>query len=254
MSKPTPARSDSRRAQLRAAQIQQAKREKNKRIAIIAVVSAVVIAVVITGALLFNRFRQAEAANLPPHATPAGDGIVANPGRAQDGAPTVELFLDYQCPACAQFEQNYGPALEQMAEAGDINLVFRTMTFLDANLGNDSSTRAANAAACSDLTGRYVQYHNALFAHQPSNEGLGYTDENLTQDFPAQAGITGAELQEFTTCYADRTFRGFVNQVDDEAGRSGVTGTPSLHVNGSDADLTQLTDANSLRMLIESLA
>lgn len=253
MSKQTPAKSDSRRAQLRAAQIQQARRDKNRRIAIITVVGVVVIALAIAGALLFNRFSQSQVANVPPNATESRDGIIANPGRAGADAPEVELFLDYQCPACARFEQGFGPTLGQMAEAGEIQLVYRTMTFLDTNLRNDSSTRAANAAACADLAGHYSDYHNAIFAQQPTSEGAGFTDDNLTVDFTQQAGITGAALDEFNACYTTKRFSGFVNQVDDEAGRAGVQGTPTLRVNGNDLDLGSLTDPNSLRTQIDAL-
>lgn len=252
MSKPTPAKSDSRRAQLRAAQIQQAKRDKNRNIAIIAVVGAVVIALVVTGVLLFNRFGQAQASNVPPNATAAKDGIVTHPGKAKADAPQVELFLDYQCPACARFEQGFGPMLDQMAEAGDIALTYRTMTFLDTNLRNDSSTRAANAAACADTAGHYFDYHNAVFAHQPTSEGAGYTDDNLTVDFTQQAGITGGALDEFNACYTTKRFSGFVNQVDDAAGKAGVQGTPTLRVNGQDVELGQLTDPASLRAQIDA--
>lgn len=251
MSKPTP--SDSRRAQLRAAQIQQAKREKNRRVAVIAVIAVVVIALAATGALLVNRFSQDPATSVPPNATEARDGIVVNPGRAAQGAPKVELFLDYQCPACAKFEQNFGATMDQMAQAGDIDLVYRTMTFLDTNLRNDSSTRAANAAACADLVGHYSAYHNAVFTHQPTNEGTGYTDDNLTKDFTEASGISGDALNQFNACYSTKQFSGFVKQVDNEAGKAGIQGTPTLHVNGKDLDLSKLTDPNSLRTQIDAL-
>lgn len=252
MSKPTPARSDSRRAQLRAAQIQQAQREKNKRIAIFSVIGVVVIALVVGGVLLFNRFNANQAARAadgtPPNANAERTGIITHPGKAKPDAVKVELFADYQCPACAAFERTYGSVLDQMAESGEIELENRTMTFLDTNLRNDSSTRAANAAACADQAGHYFEYHNAVFSHQPTQEGSGYTDDNLTKDFTQQAGITGAALDEFNACYRDKRYSGFVSKVDDEAGRAGVTSTPTVRVNGKDFDRNKLTqDPNSLR-------
>ena len=255
MSKHRPAPVDTRRAQLRAAQIAEANRQKNKRIAIIAVSVAVVIALIVVIVLVVNRTNAARVEASPPDANSDLSGIVVHPGAAQPDAPLVSMFLDYQCPACANFERTYGATLDQLATDGEIQLEYRTMTFLDANLGNDSSARAANAAACADLTGRYSEYHNTIFANQPSNEGTGYTDAQLTGAFATQAGITGAELEEFTTCYDQRRFSGFVNSVDREAGRSGVTGTPTLRVNGTDLDLSALTgDPASLRTEILKLA
>jgi protein-disulfide isomerase len=254
MNKHRPAPVDTRRAQLRAAQIVQAKRQKNQRIAIVAVSAVVAIALLFVLVLVANRFNAAKVEAAPPNASAELTGILAHPGSAQPDAPVVSLFVDYQCPACANFERAYGSQLDQLAEEGAIQLEYRTMTFLDTNLGNDASTRAANAAACADLTGRYSEYHNTIFANQPSGEGTGYTDEQLTGDFAAQAGITGTQSEEFTTCYDERRFSGFVNSVDREAGRAGITGTPSLQVDGTALDLGTLTnDPNSLRDAIMNL-
>lgn len=247
MSKHQPTAGDTRRAQLRAAQIAQAKRKKNQRIAIGVVSAVVVAALVIVLVLVVQQFNAAKVAAAPPDANANQTGIRVHPGSAVQGAPVVSLFLDYQCPACANFERGYGPQLDQLARNGDIQLEYRTMTFLDANLGNDASERAANAAACADLTGRYSEYHNTIFANQPTGEGTGYTDAQLTQAFPAQAGIAGPALDELNACYSERRYSGFVNSVDREAGRAGITGTPTLQVNGKTLDLGTLTqDPNSL--------
>lgn len=247
MSKHKPAKSDSRRAQMRAAQIAEAKKQKNQRIAIIAVAAVVTIALVVGIFLLVNRFNDAKAASAPPSANAQVNGMRVWPGNAKQGAPVVSLFLDYQCPACANFERQYGAQLEQLAKDGTIQLEYKTMTFLDTNLRNDSSTRAANAAVCADVAGHYPAYHNAIFAHQPAQEGAGYTDDNLTKDFTAQAGITGPALDQFNSCYTNKQYRSFVTSVDQEAGRAGITGTPSIQVNGKTMDMNTITAApNSL--------
>lgn len=256
MSKQQPAKSDSRRAQLRAAQIEQAKRDKNKRMAIIAVAAVVIIALIIGIVLLVNRTRDTEVANVPPTVNADQTGIRVTPNAARDNAPVVSIFLDYQCPACARFEQTYGPVLDEMAQAGDIDLQYRTMTFMDTNLRNDTSTRAANAAACADLTGRYRQYHNAIFAYQLTTGGHeGIADGLLTGQLADQAGITGEAKNNFSTCYDTKRFSGFVDKVDEAAAQAGVTGTPTLQVNGKTMELTRLTDdPNSIRQEITNLA
>lgn len=247
MSKHKPAKTDSRRAQLRAEQIAQAKKQKNQRIAIIAV-SVVATIALVAGIVLAVTSLSRGAGNVtaPPNANSDSSGIVTHPGKAKEGAPLVSIYLDYQCPACAQFEAAFGATLDQLAANGDITLEYRTMTFLDANLRNDSSTRAANAAACADTTGRYAEYHNAVFSHQPTNEGSGYSDEVLTKTFTQDAGITGEALDQFNACYTTKRFSGFVNKVDQEAGRAGVTGTPTVHVNGKELDRSGLSSPQSL--------
>jgi protein-disulfide isomerase len=79
------------------------------------------------------------------------------------------------------FEEVFGATLASMAQAGDVKLVFHTLSFVDLDLKNDSSSRSANAAACAADAGRFPGYHSAVFAGQPEKEGAGYTDAQLTQ-------------------------------------------------------------------------
>ena len=116
MSKPQPAKTDSRRAQLRAEQIAEAKRQKNRRIAMLAVGAVAVIAVLVVVVLLVNNFSQAKAEAAPPNANAQQNGIRVHPGNAKQGAPVVALFADYQCPACARFEQTYSSQLDKLVE------------------------------------------------------------------------------------------------------------------------------------------
>lgn len=188
----------------------------------------------------------------PPHATPAGDGIIANP-KAPASAPVVKLYADYQCPACKRFEDTFGDTLDEMARADQIRLEVHTMTFLDTNLRNDSSRRAANAAACADEAGHYAAYHRALFAAQPANEGDGFPDGQLLGPIAQKAGIT--DTAGFGACYRERRFASFVTGVDASAAKDGITGTPTLTVNGKQLRMASLTsDPNSLRGEIERLA
>ena len=173
--------------------------------------------------------------------------IVVNPGTFKDGVPKVEVFLDYQCPVCKQFETQFGTTLDDMATKGEIQLIYRTMTFLDNKLRNDSSLKAGIAAACADNAGAYSAYHNAIFAGQPTNEGTGYTTQQLRVDFAGTAGITGDKLTGFQQCYDSRTTQSFVEGTNEKAAADGVNSTPTIMVNGTKLDnntiFTQGADA-----------
>ena len=185
--------------------------------------------------------------SVPVNATSDASGIVVNPGTFKDGVPKVEVFLDYQCPVCKQFETQFGTTLDDMATNGEIQLIYRTMTFLDNNLRNDSSLKAGIAAACADNAGAYSAYHNAIFAGQPTNEGTGYTTQQLRVDFAGTAGITGDKLTGFQQCYDSRTTQSFVEGTNEKAAADGVNSTPTIMVNGTKLDnntiFTQGADA-----------
>lgn len=186
-----------------------------------------------------NEKVESAAANLttPPNANKDKSGIVVNPGKATSGAPVVSLFQDYQCPACKAMEDQFGSKLEEMANAGKIQLEYHTMTFLDDNLGNDASVRSAQAAACADTVGAYAKYHDTVYANQPTQEGQGYTNDQLLKDFPKAAGITGDKLTSFTACYDKKNMANWVTTVDDTASKSNIKATPTLRVNGKDFEL-----------------
>ncbi len=57
------------------------------------------------------------------------------------------------------------------AQQGKVKLVYHVKNFLDDNLGNDSSTRAGNAAFCAADAGKFQEFHNQVFANQPAHGG-----------------------------------------------------------------------------------
>ena len=53
-----------------------------------------------------------------------GYGIVLNP----DSTPKIDVYLDYQCPACRSFELINGKYLNEVIEAKKAKVVFHPMT------------------------------------------------------------------------------------------------------------------------------
>lgn len=226
------------RQQLRAAQAAKAARQRLFRIIGVAVALVVVLGIILAAVLYFNQ-TPATSGTPTTSGTPAtsAKAIVVNPGKAPASAPLVEVFFDYQCPICHVVETSFGPEFEKLADAGTIQLQYRTMTFLDQNLRNDSSTRAAVAAACADTVGVYSAYHDQIFANQPAREGDGYPDTLFTQTIPATIGLSGDKLTTFQQCYAQKSTATLVKQIAEQALRDGVTGTPTVRVNGKKMEL-----------------
>lgn len=242
----------SRREALRRQQEAQARAKRLQRIILVAAIVLGLVVIGVVGTIVVSQLNKGGTAagtnsSVPVNATSDASGIVVNPGTFKDGVPKVEVFLDYQCPVCKQFETQFGTTLDDMATKGEIQLIYRTMTFLDNNLRNDSSLKAGIAAACADNAGAYSAYHNAIFAGQPTNEGTGYTTQQLRVDFAGTAGITGDKLTGFQQCYDSRTTQSFVEGTNEKAAADGVNSTPTIMVNGTKLDnntiFTQGADA-----------
>lgn len=251
------------RERLRQAQAAAAKQQRLTRIiGVGAAILVVVLIGVFIGVLVQNNSSQpanSSAAITPPNATSDGKAIVVSPGVAKQGAPVVELFFDYQCPVCKQFEGYYGAALTALAASGDIELHYRTMNFLDTSLGNDASMRAGIAATCADSVAKYSEFHNEIYNEQPATEGDGYTDEALRVTIPEKVGITGADLTTFQSCYDKQSTKAFVSTMGDLGVQDMQTvnnrvATPTVFVNGKDLPVQNMGDPANLLDVIKQHA
>jgi len=99
-----------------------------------------------------------------------GYGIVFND--ELKGVPVIDIYEDFQCPVCAQFEGLQGDYIESLIADKKATVVYHTLSFL-----GPESVNAANAAACSADEGKFLQYHRALYSNQPAeNTGVWSTD------------------------------------------------------------------------------
>jgi protein-disulfide isomerase len=215
------------------------------RIVVATVVVVLVIAAVITAVVLGSQDKKAATtaggSTLPKNVAAMGAGLVVNPG-APATVPTLDLYEDFQCPICARFEEIFGLQIVDMVKANQIKLVAHPLSFLDDNLRNDSSNRAANAAACAADADKFLQYHAATFQGQPAKEGAGYTDAQLKQ-FAVQAGLSSTALTTWDQCYAAKSHNQWVESVQTQSEKDGVNGTPTVKLNGKAINLTGLTQA-----------
>ena len=149
----------------------------------------------------------------------------------RDDAPvTIQLYEDFQCPACGQFARETLPeVVERHVEPGDAKLVSETLVFI----GPDSvpPARAAFAAGQQD---RYWQYAALLFENQGA-ENSGYiTDEFLTDMARQTEGLDVNEWNEAR----QGSFEKELQSAQQRAQEDGVNSTPSLVVSGPDGQVT----------------
>lgn len=170
---------------------------------------------------------------VPAGADRAGAIVVGDP----DAAKVVEVYVDYQCPYCQRWETEIGAALMDRALQPGSGLVLRqyNMAFLGEKNRSLSppgaSARAANAAACvldGDGVGAFVDFNAAIFA------APGGTDPATRFDVAslvALADSVGA-TDRTVTCIEEGRFMPFVSATTQAAFARGITGTPTVIVNG----------------------
>jgi protein-disulfide isomerase len=218
-----------------------AERRRRRLGAALALAGLAVVVVVVIAVQGFRTHTVAAAAS-PRNTAPGTDGAGFQVG--DDSAPVVvDLYEDFQCPACRQFEEQSGATLDALVGEGTMRLRYRPIAILDRSSSDEYSTRALNAAAVvADESGddAFLAFHDALFAHQPAEGSAGLSDAQLTT-FADEVGASGTAVQEDIRQlrFADWTAR-----VTDQASRAGVTATPTVLVNGR-----QITDRSPAGVL-----
>ena len=162
-------------------------------------------------------------------ATPPAE-VTAPGAEAEAGKPVkVVLYIDFICPVCKNFEatvqRDPRPSCATKARS---RVEYRPLGFLDSRSTTNYSSRAANAAACvvNESPEKYSDFVDALFAKQPAEGGAGLSDDELKK----MATDVGAK--SIDQCVDDKTYRPWVKHTTQEASVIGVTGTPTVFVEG----------------------
>ena len=203
---------------------------KRKQRTLNIVIAVVVVAVVVGIFVAVQASRNAAPADaaLPSGVSKAGAGAEFGTGPV-----TVDLWEDFQCPACKAFEGVNSASLDQRVSANDITLVIHPLSFLDQNNSNTSSIRAAAAFGCAVDAGKALEFHNKLYAVQPAeNPGHeAWTTDQLV-GYGNEVGITG---DTWTTCVTSMKYEGWAKQVAASQTTAGINSTPTVFVNGQRA-------------------
>lgn len=198
---------------------------------------AVVVLVLFAGAVGFGVYRaQSDAGALPAGATAAGVAV-GDP----DAPVTIDLYLDFQCPACAQYEQQTGATIDELVASGRARVVYHPVAYLNRYSSTQYSSRSSAAAGCAADAGVLPRFTQLLFANQPPEGGAGLPDEQLVA-LGEQAGAGPG----FATCVQDGRYADWTRSVTDAASRAGITATPTVLVNGQEVRRT----ADALRAAV----
>jgi protein-disulfide isomerase len=208
-----------------------AKAQRRQRTVIGGVVAAVLLVVAVIAVIVVQSGRTATdaAAAVPAHTVDSGTTAVVGSSTAP---VTVDLYEDFQCPNCKAFEDATGHTLAQLVGDGKVQAHYHGMAFLDTNENNRYSTRALNAAAAVLNAGgpdAFQAFHDLLFANQPKEGGTGLSDDKLI-GYATQAGAGGEAVQQ---AIRNLTYGDWVKKVTDQASKDGVTGTPTVKVDGT---------------------
>ena len=210
------------------------KESRNRAIAIVAgVIAAIVVAVGAGIVIQIARHNQdaKEAAATAPPANVTNNGFAMGKSEAK---VTIEVYEDFICPACKNFEDLNGEQLAKWTADGTVKVEYHPVSILDRYSSTDYSTRALNATAAVINTKpeSFEAFHTLLFANQPPENSAGLSDDQLI-DYAVQAGVERAQVE---TDIRNLKYKNWTLKVADDFSKKGFTGTPTVVVNGKQLD------------------
>lgn len=138
---------------------------------------------------------------------------------------TIIEFADFRCPFCEQFfTQTESQILKDYVDTGKVKFAFRNFAFL-----GPASVTAADAAECANDQSKFWEYYDYLYKNQPAESDTSmYNTDTLTQ-----AAVTlGMNGDTFRACLDGKKGEVKVNQDLADGQKAGVSGTPTIFVNG----------------------
>jgi len=196
----------------------------------------ITIGLVVIGALLIafvliypNTKPVAAVATAAPQSYPQADKT----SLGDPNAPVkIDVFEDFQCPACRNFTQQIEPlVIENLVATGKVYYTFHNYPFIDGNgAGNGGeSDQAANAAMCASEQDKFWEMQGNIFANWNGENQGSFNDKRLV----AIAEKTGLNMDAFNSCFTANKYRAEIQADFDKGTAFGVQGTPSIFVNGT---------------------
>jgi protein-disulfide isomerase len=124
-------------------------------------------------------------------------------------------FADYECPYCQKVNDDLRRLREQFGD--QVSLVYKDFPLPMHSLAE----RAAEAARCAGVQGKFWEYHDSLFD----------TKKLHTTELKEEARAMKLDTDRFNKCLDSGEQSAVVKKDSQEAQRLGLQGTPSFFIN-----------------------
>lgn len=226
----------------------EAQRQKRNRTLGIAGGAVAIVAVIVIAVVLIQVNRSSSDGfngKLAPISKQAdGTVVMAKPGVT---APVLDIYEDFQCPICHEFEKANDTTVKQLASDGSAKVVYHPMTIFadqgESKNAHENSVRALNASMAAPAN-KWMPFHDQLYANQPDETQAGGFPTDELVKLGKDVGITDPS---FASAVTGMTYQKQAEANTTRILKSGIQGTPTLKLNGKELDLnTVLSNKDAL--------
>jgi protein-disulfide isomerase len=170
--------------------------------------------------------------------TPAQLQRVPGISKGQPNAPVVIMeFADFQCPGCGDFARFSEPLVQDYVQNGTVRFVWYDFPLVQIH---KNAMLAARAGRCANEQNQFWPFHDYVFGQQGE-----WSESNKAADlFEGYAQQAGLNRDAFATCLRSEKYQKEVSESYELGNTLGVTGTPTLFINGKKVQQTPRTRAD----------
>ena len=166
----------------------------------------------------------------PPPVFRAEISVAGEPFKGSEKAPvTIVKFEDFHCPFCKQVQPTFNELLSRYD--GKIRLVHKDLPLESIH---PQARPAAEAARCAYEQGKFWEYHDKLYANSPKASA---------DDLNSYAKELDLNVHSFDRCLTSGKYKAVVQQDLKEGAQLGLTGTPTIFINGREISGNQPLEA-----------
>jgi len=179
---------------------------------------AIAVAIIVIGFILMAREGQAPTDNGGQALRPID---MTDHVRGDLNAPVqIIVYSDFECPFCLRFAETMKQIEEYFKD--QVAITFRHYPLF----GHFNAKNAAEAAECAGQQGKFWEMHDKLFADNSAGQ-------MSVEQFKQDAADLGLDQSKFNQCLDSGQFAGKVAEQKAEGDKAGVTGSPTIFVNGN---------------------
>lgn len=213
-------------------------RDKRKRLITYVTVGAVALLAIGGGwfyAYSTSQAEEAAAGQLAP-ITAQEDGSIVM-AKAGVTKPVLDVYEDFQCPACKEFESVSGGTIKNLAFEGKAKVVYHPLTIFSEEPTKGNSLRAGAASRCVPGGNQWMSYHDKLYQEQPSETVEGFK----LPDLVAWGKEVGVTAPGFDTCVTQQQKAQTQLDYSSKTMQSAaIQGTPTVKLDGTALEGNQL--------------
>jgi hypothetical protein len=200
------------------------KARRNRLLVSLAVIAPILLVVIVGVSISLVKSKVDSTVTAPTIASKSdGYGLVFNPS----AKPQIDVWEDFQCPACKNFEDVNGATVHALAQNGKARVVFHSLSFLGAE-----SVILANAGACAAEEGKFLEFHDYLYKNQkPENSAYW----GLSQVTAAGVAV-GLPEKTYKSCLKTGKYAKWVENISAAGAKANINQTPTVLINGKEID------------------